>query len=205
VARRVARGLEQLPSPVEPEKKGQILSTAAGLFLAKGYKGVSMKMLADAVGVTPAALYYHFPEGKEDLFATMIRTVFLDDGVAKIDEALANAGGVRERLTQLTKTLIALPLDERLSVLLRDAREHLEKPEHQRVILSLLERIRRRVTDLFQEALDTGEIRQDLPINILVGLYLGLLREGKAPRTADRAVWSVSVLFDGIAKRSGSR
>jgi AcrR family transcriptional regulator len=195
----------QPPSSMDLEKKGQILSTAAGLFLAKGYKGVSMKMLGEAVGVTPAALYYHFPEGKEDLFATMIQTLFVDDGVAKIDKALASARGARGRLTQLTTALIALPLDERLSVLLRDAREHLEKPKHQRVILSLLERIRRRVTDVFREALDAGEIRQDLPLNILVGLYIALLREGTGHRTADHAAALVSVLFDGIAKRSGAR
>ena len=66
-------------SPVDQETRRQILTNAAELFLAKGYKGVSMKELAQAVQVTSAALYYHFPKGKEDLFTKMIQTVFVDE------------------------------------------------------------------------------------------------------------------------------
>ncbi|GLV53211.1 TetR family transcriptional regulator [Dictyobacter sp. S3.2.2.5] len=189
-------------SPVDQETRRQIVIKAAELFLAKGYKGVSMKELAEAVEVTSAALYYHFPKGKEDLFTTMIQTVFVDEGVAGIDQVLAATQDVRERLTLLTAALLSLPLDERLSVLLRDAREHLKDPEHQQVILSLLDRIRQQVMGLFQAAHEEGAIRPDLPVNVLVGLYMGMLREAKdLPRTQPAASL-VSVLFDGIARRA---
>jgi TetR/AcrR family transcriptional regulator, cholesterol catabolism regulator len=187
--------------PDHQETRRQILTKAAELFLAKGYKGVSVKEIAAAVEVTSAALYYHFPKGKEDLFTTMIQTVFVDEGVAGIDRALAATQDVRERLTLLTRVLLSLPLDERLSVLLRDAREHLKDPEHQQVILSLLDRIREQVRGLFQAAHDAGAIRPDLPVNVLVSLYLGMLREPKRLPETDPAAFLVSVLFDGIAKR----
>lgn len=192
---------EPTSSPVDQETRRLILTQAAALFLAKGYKGVSMKEIAEAVAVTSAALYYHFPKGKEDLFTTMIQTVFVDEGVAGIDQALAATEDVRERLTLLTSALLTLPLDERLSALFRDAREHLKDPAHQQVILSLLDRIRRQVTGLFQAAHDAGAIRPDLPVNALVGLYMGMLREAKSLPGAHPAASLVSVLFDGIAKR----
>src|SRR5947207_10621500 len=100
----VKHQVELSSSPVDQETRRQILTKAAELFLAKGYKGVSMKMLAQAVEVTAAALYYHFPEGKEELFTVMIQAVFVDDGLARIDETLAVAHGFRDRLTQLTST-----------------------------------------------------------------------------------------------------
>lgn len=178
----------------------RILTNSAELFLAKGYRGVSMKVIADAVDVTSAALYYHFPGGKEDLFTAMVQSVFLDEGLARIDEALAEPGGLRGRLIRLTSALLALPLDERLSLLLRDAREHLEDPEHQKVILSLLHSVRRQITDLLQQAQDAGEIQRDLPVHILVSLYVGMLREAKGSRT-DRAASVVRVLLDGVATR----
>ena len=189
-------------SPVDQETRRQIVTKAAELFLAKGYKGVSMKEIAEAVEVTSAALYYHFPKGKEDLFTTMIQTVFVDEGVAGIDQALAATQDVRERLTLLTTALLSLPLDERLSMLLRDAREHLKDPEHQQVILSLLDRIRQRVTGLFQAAHEAGAIRPDLPVNALVSLYMGMLREARSLPGTQPAASLVSVLFDGIAKRA---
>jgi AcrR family transcriptional regulator len=160
-----------------------------------------MKEIAGAVGVTPAALYYHFPKGKEELFTAMIQTVFLEEGLAGIDQVLGATRDVREQLTLLTSTLLTLPLDERLSTLVRDAREHLEDPEHQRVILSLLERIRRHVTGVFQAAHDAGTIRPDLTVNALVALYIGMLREAKSLPGPRPAASLVSVLLDGIAAR----
>ena len=197
----VKQQMEHASSPVDQETRRLILTKAAELFLAKGYKGVSMKELAEAVEVTSAALYYHFPKGKEDLFTTMIQTVFVDEGVAGLAQTLAVIQDVRERLTLLTSALLKLPLDERLSILVRDAREHLKDPEHQQVILSLLDRIRQQVTGLFQAAHDAGEIRPDLPVHVLVGLYLGMLRETKNLPGTHPAASLVSVLFDGIAKR----
>src|SRR5205807_1097295 len=82
--------------------------------------------------------------------------------------ALAAIQDVRERLTLLTSALLSLPLDERLSTLLRDAREHLKDPEHQQVIFSLRDRIREQATRLFQAAHDAGVLRPDLPVNAIV-------------------------------------
>jgi len=197
--------VKQLPehpsSSVDQETRQQILTQAAELFLAKGYKGVSMKELAAAVEVTSAALYYHFPKGKEELFTKMIQTVFVEKGLAGIDQTLAATQDVRERLTLLTAALLTLPLDERLSTLIRDAREHLKDPEHQQMILSLLDRIRQQVTGVLQAAQQAGAIRPDLPVKALVGLYMGLLREAKSLPGTDPAASLVSVLFDGIARR----
>jgi TetR/AcrR family transcriptional regulator, cholesterol catabolism regulator len=69
------------------------------------------------------------------------------------------------------------------------------------VILSLLDRIRQQVTGLFQAAHDAGEIRPDLPVNVLVGLYMGMLREAKSLPGTHPAASLVSILFDGIAMR----
>src|SRR5438477_12680228 len=136
----VKQQVEHSSSPVDQETRRQILTKAAELFLAKGYKGVSMKELAAAVEVTSAALYYHFPKGKEDLFTTMIQTLFVDEGVAGIDQTLRTVSGLRERLNVLTASLLALPIDAHFTMLLRDAREYIKDPENQRTILSLRDR-----------------------------------------------------------------
>jgi hypothetical protein len=48
--------LDDLSSHIDHETWRQVLTAAKDLFLAKGYKGVSMKEIASAVQVTPAAL-----------------------------------------------------------------------------------------------------------------------------------------------------
>src|SRR5207248_8006567 len=94
---------------------------------------------------------------------------------------MKTARDLRSRLTVLTTSLLALPLDERFSTLVRDARQQISDPENQRSILSLRDRIKRQVRDVFQVALDTGEIRVDVPIKLLVGVYMGMLRESSGP------------------------
>jgi AcrR family transcriptional regulator len=58
-------------------KKGRpdILDRVTPLFARLGYNGVSMRDLASAVGVTPAALYYHF-KNKDELYTQAISRVF---------------------------------------------------------------------------------------------------------------------------------
>ena len=191
--------LDEPSSHLDQETWRQILNASKELFFAKGYKGVSMKEIADAVQVTPAALYYHFPKGKEDLFTKMIQTFFVEEGIAGIDQVLGTTRDLRERLNLLTASLLALPLDEHFTMLLRDAKEHIKDPENQRIILSLRDRIKQQVMGIFQAAQDAGEIRTDIPVNLLVSLYMGMLRESKNIQGARQTSPLVTVLLDGIA------
>src|SRR5438552_14426602 len=147
----------------------------------------------------PSPLYYHFPKGKEDMFTKMIHTLFVDEGVAGIEQAMGTTQGLRERLTLLTSSLLTLPIDEHFTMLLRDAREYIKDPENQRIILSLRDRIKQQVMGLFQTAHDAGEIRTDIPVEALVSLYMGMLRESKSSQGSRQASQLVAVLLAGIA------
>jgi AcrR family transcriptional regulator len=56
------------------ERRRQLLEVAAELFAQHGYRGVSVRHLADAAGITEPILYRHF-ENKLDLFVTLIDEV----------------------------------------------------------------------------------------------------------------------------------
>lgn len=53
----------------------EILKLSIPLFAKTGYDGVSMRDVAVAVGLTPAALYYHFPN-KEQLYVDVVSYAF---------------------------------------------------------------------------------------------------------------------------------
>jgi AcrR family transcriptional regulator len=56
----------------ETDGRDRILRGAHTLFLERGFSEVSMQQIADAAGMTKAALYYHF-RNKEELFAQVVR------------------------------------------------------------------------------------------------------------------------------------
>ncbi len=51
------------------------MDLAITLFAARGFRGVSMRDLAQAVGITPPALYNHFPN-KEALYRAAVESAF---------------------------------------------------------------------------------------------------------------------------------
>lgn len=57
------------------KRRADILARVTPLFARLGYNGVSMRDLASAVGVTPAALYYHY-KNKDELYINAISSVF---------------------------------------------------------------------------------------------------------------------------------
>jgi AcrR family transcriptional regulator len=69
----------------------QILETAQRLFLDRGYDATSLQMIADEMGLTKAAVYYHFRAKGEILHAT------LEPGVLRLKALLDEAVAIRGR------------------------------------------------------------------------------------------------------------
>jgi AcrR family transcriptional regulator len=64
----------------------QICAIAMELFNEQGYDKTSLREIADRLGVTKAALYYHF-RSKEEIILAIV-----DDYLAEVDEVIAWAG-----------------------------------------------------------------------------------------------------------------
>jgi AcrR family transcriptional regulator len=70
--------------------KDKIRQVALGLFVARGADAVSVRDIAEAVGMTPANLYAHY-KGKGDLVAGLFRDGYTQYGQALLDAAAADA------------------------------------------------------------------------------------------------------------------
>src|SRR5512134_943803 len=86
---------------MSPDISGRevILDTSTKLFSQHGYNGVSIRDIAQACGMTNAALYYHF-RNKEDLFLAMLQRDH-EKAMASLYEAANSPGNLREDLRQL--------------------------------------------------------------------------------------------------------
>ena len=61
------------------ETRLQILDTALEVFAAKGFRGSSIKDIAEAAGISQGLMYYYFPGKKELLSATIEHHSFLPE------------------------------------------------------------------------------------------------------------------------------
>lgn len=79
--------------------RDQIMHAAAELFSANGYAGTSVGAIADAVEISPAALYWHF-QSKEALLVELCEEA-IDSYGRRLDEALTGVSGPAEQLRKL--------------------------------------------------------------------------------------------------------
>lgn len=84
-----------------PTRRDQILATAAELFAARGFHGVSVSDLGAACGITGPALYKHFPS-KDAVLAEML---------VSISEQLLAVGRSRVRAADGPEAAVAALVD----------------------------------------------------------------------------------------------
>ena len=73
----------------------QILATAQRLFTERGYNATSLQMIADEMGLTKAAVYYHFRAKSDILHAT------IKPGIRRLEALLDEAAGMRGRRARM--------------------------------------------------------------------------------------------------------
>ncbi len=82
--------------PERISRRDAIVEAASRLFTQQGYVATSVRQIAEAVGVTEAALYYHFKDGKRELLSAVLAEHMPDlldsigacEDMASLDELL---------------------------------------------------------------------------------------------------------------------
>ena len=181
-----------------------IITAAANLFMDMGYRAVTMEMVAEAAGVTKAAVYYHFSD-KATLFVAAAHHVF-DRARSATERLLAQPGSLRGRLLEIAKVVLALPRPfTEFDAMMHEATLDLS-PEQ----ITDIHAQERSVDEVIEQACFTaaqrGEIRAPDPMLAAHG-FLALLRVGQArdeegnprlPDTLRTADVLIDMLWGGI-------
>jgi len=104
------------PNVSEISSRDKILDAAEHLFAQRGYAGVGLREVAEAVGLGKSSLFHHF-KNKPELYAAVCGRILTRIG-SRLGEALARGGSPVERLERLLDELVDVlaghPNDARL-------------------------------------------------------------------------------------------
>lgn len=92
-------------SPLSDTRRAMLVA-AARLFARDGYAATSMRDLAKEIGITPAALYHHYPD-KQALYYAVLELVFTDKATVAA-HLLRSDGPAVVRLQEFLSWLIDL-------------------------------------------------------------------------------------------------
>ena len=151
----------------------RVLDAAELLFAGRGFDSVTLRDIASSIGLTHAALYYHFPGGKEALFAEVMERNIRRHGAGLAASMDAGGKSLRGKLRGAAAWLLSQPPMD----LIRMAESDLKalRPEVARRIMSLVyELILKRLGDVIEAARESGEVGACDP-GLLAGGILGLV------------------------------
>lgn len=153
------------------EGRGRILDEARALFLTKGFAETSMQEIADAVGLTKPALYYHFTDKQELLLAVLARE--LEESQQAFIATLGSEASLSSRLQEgATWCLSRIKGD--LGRLMNDMHRVLP-PDRVKAFKCQHAMPVDMVCRVLNEAKAKGELTSDIDPKVLSQLYIGMI------------------------------
>jgi TetR/AcrR family transcriptional repressor of mexCD-oprJ operon len=164
---------------------------AGALVLSERGDGMGMGEVAGRAGVSRATLYRYFPR-REDLVRALVEAA-VDDAHRRLTEADLESVLVPEAMARLSRALISSGV--RYSLLLIEG-AHIDHEEAE-------QRLEPIIRGVFVRGVETGVLRSDLSVDILLSFFGGLLEvaihmatvEGLGVEKASAAM--TTMLLDG--------
>ncbi|MBX3064676.1 MAG: TetR/AcrR family transcriptional regulator [Anaerolineae bacterium] len=153
---------------IETEARERVLNVAERLFSERGYAAVTLRDIADALGIKQASLYYHVPQGKQALFAEVTERGLHrhQHGLEQsISAAAATAGSaigeqMRAQLNAAAHWLLSQPplnlsrmTTSDMPELDQEVARQLEQTAYQSLMIPL--------ANIFRQAAHSGKLRRD--------------------------------------------
>jgi|GEM_PF-245424 len=187
--------------------KQRAIETAAGMFVDAGYNGISMREISESLGVSKAALYYHFKD-KQDLMVAILES-YLERMESLFESDISQGRNCREQITRLVTLIFAQPPQQRAVMRLAsqemgnldpEVREEFGRTYHRKFI--------RRIKSILQTGVSRGEIKLMDTASatwVLLGMMYPFFYPGSAnsERDATRLVDQIlTIFFDGADSRA---
>jgi len=189
----------------EPGLREQILSTAKSLFIQQGYHGLAMRQISDALGVSKAALYYHFKD-KEELFLAILSDN-MDEIESAIDLIQTREISCGKKIALFVEYVLKQPTEHRAMIRLASqemsqlsaiSRKKFDKTYH--------DQFTGKLQAIFEAGVKNGEFRPIDP-SIATWALLGIMypyfypaHSGATPVRAEIIQQIVSIYMDGVAQ-----
>ncbi|HJQ46602.1 MAG TPA: TetR/AcrR family transcriptional regulator [Amycolatopsis sp.] len=177
---------------VQPEAARRLMLAAVDSFAARGYHATTTRDIAAAAGMSPAALYVHFPSKAALLFA--ISQSGHEQALALVEQVAERDAGARDKMRLIVEDFVAWhALRHTIARVVQYELQALPKQEYE-VVADLRRRIEHLVREVIAQGIEEGAFHvDDLRTAALAVLSLGVDvarwyndRIGKTPKALGR-------------------
>ncbi|MEV6018154.1 MULTISPECIES: TetR/AcrR family transcriptional regulator [unclassified Streptomyces] len=190
-----------------PERRRELLGTAAEVFAEQGYNATTVRRIADEAGMLAGSLYYHF-DSKESMLEEILRT-FLDELWDGYDTVLDSGLGPRETLEALvTESFREIDRHRAAVAIYQKESRHLAAQERFAFLAESQRNFEKAWLGTLERGVDAHVFRADLDIRLTyrfvrdtVWVAASWYRPGGLHSPEEIARQYLSMVLDGISVR----
>ncbi|WP_411108950.1 TetR/AcrR family transcriptional regulator [Streptomyces sp. c-19] len=191
-----------------PDRRRQLLDTAAEVFAAQGYGATTVRRIADAAGLLAGSLYYHF-DSKESMLDEIL-SAFLDELLAGYDAVLAVGLGPRETIEALvTESFREIDRHRAAVAIFQKESRHLQDQPRFEYLADARHRFETAWLGTLERGVAAGDFRADLDVRLTyrfvrdtVWVAASWYRPGGRHSPEEIARQYLSMVLEGIASRT---
>ncbi|GAB4244488.1 MAG: hypothetical protein Kow00122_00880 [Thermoleophilia bacterium] len=188
----------------EESVKERILSVAGALFARLGYHGTSVRAIAEGVGVTVPALYYHFGSKRGIMLALVEEHCARKQ--AEVRAALERGGCCAERLgNALTAYVNLMAAEVGMATVVHRDPSLFADPELRQMVIATERVLADLLAAVVAEGADTGEFRRLDPHHValvlLAAARVGHVSRGLGGRPVDHGALAgtlIDLVLEGL-------
>ncbi|MGW2366980.1 TetR/AcrR family transcriptional regulator [Streptomyces sp. NPDC001667] len=192
-------------NPTVPERRRELLATAAEVFAAHGYNATTVRRIADEAGLLAGSLYYHF-DSKESMLDEIL-SAFLEELWAGYDAVLAAGLGPRQTLEALvTESFREIDRHRPAVAIYQKESRHLAARPRFAYLADSQRRFEKAWLGTLRRGVADGEFRADLDTRLTyrfvrdtVWVAASWYRPGGQHTPEEIARQYLSIVLDGIA------
>jgi AcrR family transcriptional regulator len=157
--------------------RSRVIEAADALLHQHGYMGVSMDAIAERIGIRKASLYYHFPDGKDQIVLEIAERLIQFDAQG-FEEAIQTEQTARARLEAMARFIFK---DTRqTNLVLRDSSRFMPQEHQQKIAQLFFSQMFPKVQSVFETGIKNAELRPH-DTRFATFSFLSLLSEMNAP------------------------
>jgi len=160
------------------ETRRLILQAAQNLFMTYGYRAVTTRQIADACGITQAALYRHFTD-KQDIYVSMLLETMIPSRSA-LERIAQRSAPLHERL-RLAALHLLHTSQHNMDMMFHDVQHELKVEAQEKIQHAFEESVLHPLASIFEDGMRQGLLRppEEAGITALTaaGLFLRLSSE----------------------------
>ena len=186
-------GATALPS----ERRAHLVRLAGDLFAEKGFRGTTVREIADAAGILSGSLYHHF-DSKESI-GDEILSAFLDDVLAGYRQAVRDTDDPRAAIEQIVRSSTATLSRHRAALtMLQNDWPYFSAQPRFGYLRKAMKEIEQTWTAQLERGKQTGQFRADLDARLIYRLLRDILWIPTSWRQGRGRGWSTDQIIDGL-------